>query len=62
MRAKENAEFLIDDASKYGNTFLVAHGFHNKVVADALVSQGWSQVLKGGRGYAATNIFAKKHE
>ena len=60
IRGKENAEFLIDEAVKHENAFLVAHGFHNKVVADALVNKGWLQVYNGGRGYAAINIFAKK--
>ena len=62
IRGKQNAEFLIDEAGIHENAFLVAHGFHNKVVADALVSKGWLQVHNGGRGYAAINIFAKKHQ
>lgn len=60
IRAQENATFLINEAKQFGNALLVAHGFHNKVVIDALKKQNWSVVLKGGKGYGAINILAKE--
>lgn len=59
-RAKENAFFLIEDAEQHGNTILVAHGFHNKVLADFLKRSGWKMVSKEGSGYGAVNILAKE--
>ena len=62
MRAKKNANFLSKDAQQQRVSLLVAHGFHNKVVKDALKKMGWQAVRDGGHGYWAFQILAKPRQ
>ncbi|MGK7390375.1 MAG: histidine phosphatase family protein [Candidatus Cyclobacteriaceae bacterium M2_1C_046] len=60
-RAKENADHLEQKAKKEKMVLLVAHGWHNRYMIKYLKMKEWSLVYKGGTGYLAINILAKKN-
>lgn len=60
LRARANADFLVQEAQVHRTIIVVAHGFHNRYVSKYLRKNGWHLVRKGGRSYLGVNILATR--
>jgi len=59
LRAKQNVGYLKTKASQNKNVVLVAHGMHNRFVANYLQKEGWKLAYANGNGYGALRRLIK---
>ncbi|WP_294907356.1 phosphoglycerate mutase family protein [Tatumella sp. UBA2305] len=57
-RAKQAAQLLIDTSTEHNQSVLLAgHGIINRLIARELISQGWTESSRGGKGYWGAAVF-----
>lgn len=58
LRARRAAELLIHSATEHNQSVLLAgHGIINRLIARELISQGWKESSRPGKGYWGTGVF-----
>jgi broad specificity phosphatase PhoE len=59
IRAGQAADLLIEIAGTGQNALVLAHGFFNWMIADALKARGWTKVVDEGHGYWSIKRFRR---
>jgi len=58
-RAGQAADLLIEIAGSGQNVLVLAHGFFNWMIADALKARGWAKILDQGHAYWSIKRFRR---